>query len=496
MGRAARSRALWSTTAAVLLAAASVAWRASGPPATASPAEAPAIVWREPVATSLDVSGMRIAVAASDGVLVALTVTGEGDASAGPTRVQTSTDGIGWADAAPLDGVALSDVVATGEGFVAAGTTVVEGTTTPAVATSPNGTDWSVVELDGGPFGGYARDVGVTPLGILVGGARERGDNARLPAAWLSTDGQSWQAIEPDAFDLGGITVYPVSGVSVHEVGSAGSAAVLVGQFGDEGGPFEMRSWSSTDGVTWTLMPGLGEVIVFTRGLASGPPGAVLVADSDDPTADYYASFAWHTADGGSWDDRVSLPGLPDSDEVVVSDVAFGDPGFVAVGDDRTDWEAGSDRRPSLWLSPDGRTWQQVPQDELAGPALGPDASADLVVHDDGSWYVFGWTKPDGESTPVLWRGEATGSATPTPTPTATPEPTTATAEPTATSSPDETASTPTAVPAGDEDQAGAGSWGPVAALAAVAAAVAVAVGVIVSRQRASQRPLHDPEKP
>jgi Tol biopolymer transport system component len=136
---------------------------------------------------------------------------------------------------------------------------------------------------------------------------------------------------------------------------------------------------------TWIERPGTGDSVNL---VTAGGPGLVAMGSDVDG-----APLAWASPDGASWE-RVPDRGLGTGD---IFDVAAGPGGLVAVG---TPCE-GCPFDGILWTSEDGRTWDRTADDPALGDALvegiaaaGPGFVA--VGGWNGAWFSadgVGWTR-------------------------------------------------------------------------------------------------------
>lgn len=356
--------------------------------------------WQEPLAVDLGVDQSWLALASGPAGLVAVSTNSvEDDAM---TDVLISDDGEVWEAAATLEGLRLHDVTADGPGYVAVGSEQTAAGLAPVVATSPDRRAWDVQHLPGGTgevYGVASTSVGLVAVGA-VGVVVAFGD-PELPsdaAAWHSPDGETWTAVPTDQFEP--------DGNDLREVVETGAGLLTIGHtMGGMDVPGALLAWRSDDGLAWVpaSSPSPGEPVLL-GGAAAGAAGAVVTGNGDPFRPD-----AWVTADGQAWQGS-SLSTLQDSGSSFVTDVASDGVGFVAVGDDVV-FDPGlgpATSRASIWTSPDGVSWRQVPQDDLAGPALlERGARASLVVHHEGRWLVFGTTTGASEDDlqPLLWVG-------------------------------------------------------------------------------------------
>ena len=134
--------------------------------------------------------------------------------------------------------------------------------------------------------------------------------------------------------------------------------------------------------------------------VADGGPGLIAVGiDSSGGDAD---GAVWVSADGTAWS-RVGAPELEGPDAQGLADLAVGPQGIVAVGFD----SAAGDIDAAAWYSVDGLTWERVNRDGFAhegheevqavlGTPFGFVAAGFEVIGREADAAV--WTSPDGRS--------------------------------------------------------------------------------------------------
>ena len=189
-----------------------------------------------------------------------------------------------------------------------------------------------------------------------------------------------------------------VAGVSGASITAAGPGFVAVGTSTLSDSDGDAVVWTSTDGITWSLLPANsavfgGEGHQWMHGVAKGGPGVVAVGSDDGRAA------VWTSSDGRTWS-RVP------HDETVFGEsgsrmlsVTAGGPGLVAVGSD--------DRLGvAVWTSPDGLTWSRVPHDDAVFGGERDVFMMDVAAAGPGLVAVGGvgglaaiWTSADG----LIW---------------------------------------------------------------------------------------------
>lgn len=205
---------------------------------------------------------------------------------------------------------------------------------------------------------------------------------------WTSTDGVSWSLVPHDESVFGG-----EGRQWIHSVAQGGPGLVAVGSNDDTA-----AVWTSPDGITWSQVPydreAFGESGSTIMSVTAGGPGLVAVGMDDRRVA-----AVWTSEDGKTWsriphDDTV----FGGARDVFMMDVAAAGPGLVAVG--------GGGDLAAIWTSPDGITWSRVPlDDDLAGvesssivsvTAGGPGVVAVGTVVEASNQPAAVWTSIDG----------------------------------------------------------------------------------------------------
>jgi hypothetical protein len=316
-----------------------------------------------------------------------------GDADSG----WLSADGIGWAQ---IKGTTFSDDVAVsvaGDGgthlvVVAsddAGVNVYLGalSTASTVPTSPSPSPSAGPPLGSGPAPGADalaawQQVTGTPIAdasadsTMTGAARlgtgvvavgARGDR---PSAWFSPDGRSWQAAPVQA------SLAP--GSLLLKVASSGHLAVATGSVLARDGSQQTRSWTSTDGLHWTLQPvapDLAGAFVQDLRFLDGRWYAVGQLTAGDASS---SPAIWTSVDGSHW--------------AVARDAAFaslplGVPiqGITSSGSRLLAWEVYGDGAVAILRSSDGRAWVRVRDPAVMTPTpLAPEYTVEALAIEGG----------------------------------------------------------------------------------------------------------------
>jgi hypothetical protein len=341
--------------------------------------------------------------------LVAIGSWDRGENGGSFAAVWTSADGITW-DRLPLEAEVFGDgwiygltshgseLVATGayraEDDIETGTSYVG---TAAVWTSPDGLTWSRILLDKATFGVAILEDVVSLGGVLVVGGQvcsgepfiDENPDCRA-AMWTSPDGVEWTNAYTDA-DTGG---------DVEGLATVPGGVVAVGSCcGDQ--PLSSAVWFSPDGRSWTRIE---DAAVFGDSkmthVAAG--GSAVVALGR--TASSFEPVVWTSSDGSSWKrvDGVDIP--TDVGQLIAVEGTFL---LVSRGPEGL----------SVWVSPDGVSWEQHLVEEGAAEAQIEDLAVGgpglvAVGHEDGFRGVIWVSPPDGvpvEETTTTTTTEPTG---------------------------------------------------------------------------------------
>jgi hypothetical protein len=205
-----------------------------------------------------------------------------------------------------------------------------------------SGTPLDTTKLPEGPM--RVGSVVEGPTGLLaLGGYGAACGPIRVPAMWISSDGVSWRFVSM-ATAFGGGSVMDI------EAGSAGYIAT--GDFGDT--VATPAVWTSTDGLSWHRV-----------NVAAKAFGGLVVNDATAFAAGYVIAGAVPSGSGNG------CGGLP----------------FMT---------------PSLWWSPDGRTWSRA---KVPGTTNATDATMRVLRISDHALYAFepgdgnaAWTSTDGQT--------------------------------------------------------------------------------------------------
>jgi len=177
------------------------------------------------------------------------------------------------------------------------------------------------------------------------------------PATWTSPDGIVWQrAWLGEGFELTTDVWNNVPTQPMHAtVQGPDGGLVAVGAMLDQDGESTAAVWTSTDGSTWDRIdptsPVFGQKTTMTD-VTWGSDGYVAVGTEDEITP-----AIWTSPDGHSWT-RVDISNQPFDYISSLGSVAALDAGYVTVGPQGfIDAPGGV---VTVWTSPDGATWDRV----------------------------------------------------------------------------------------------------------------------------------------
>jgi hypothetical protein len=241
--------------------------------------------------------------------------------------------------------------------------------------------------LDGVILGGP----GVIAWGRIPTPGRNRFVDAA--AVFLSADGMTWTS-RPILAGVG-----PNDTSDLWHVAAGNGIVVAVGGVccTEEG----RAIWWSPDGVDWTraaLPPAVTAVEISD--LAVGPAGFIGVGIDGSDAA------IITSRDGATWE-RVQAGGAG-LDAGGLQDIAVDGEGFIAAG-----WvDDGQTFDGALWRSPDGRSWERLPDAGFAGP---DDVILGRVVPFRGGYWLSGMQGPHEERVQCEQLLGLVGSIDPTP---------------------------------------------------------------------------------
>ena len=236
----------------------------------------------------------------------------------------TSPDGRSWTPhggvtgGAPVSPPTERMLLASGPaGLVAAASTLA-----PAVATSVDGVDWSVLPEADFPAGFVINDLRGTSTGYVAGGLWVAGDSHWDPGTLWSPDGRAWtpSTVLPTTSRLPVASGLAMASSGPREPMSAVTALVagrdgLVAIGWDMAPPGTGLWWQSSDGRTWHPVPGyppLGLAPCAGHGCSLQPDG-ILVGDGTRMVALRGGpdAAAWVSSDGQAWRQLAMTGSLP-----------------------------------------------------------------------------------------------------------------------------------------------------------------------------------------
>jgi hypothetical protein len=203
-----------------------------------------------------------------------------------------------------------------------------------------------------------------------------------------SPDGGKWTVLAIGA-------EAPFTNLQIGRVAATPSGLVAVGTIGEQDchndstpnrvcDPATVMVWTSTDGRTWD---GMGNEAIFGEAtitdVAYGPHGLVAVGNTG-----FLKPAMWTSADGTAWTRLDSLGPqfggailsaiMSDADRYILSG-SVGDPPCGVVGC--------YSFIPTIWTSPDGRSWSKASMEQPKGPAQ--DAGRVYVTR--AGFLAVGW---------------------------------------------------------------------------------------------------------
>ena len=236
--------------------------------------------------------------------------------------------------------------------------------------------------------------VALAAIGVVAAVASrvpETGSDAGAPLG-AGAEGLSWKAVTGEE-DLGG-----PGDQLINRVATDGSQLIAVGASG-RSRDSDAAVWHSTDGVTWKQVsdrdlraPGdqVAWGVAFSEDLIVAAGSENVGGDSD--------AVVWASRDGVKWTRVRAKEELGGEGDQLISRVAVGDQGFVAVGSDRVAGECSA----AAWISADGKRWTQAPQDDpdLGGP--GRQEMRGVAVAND-QIVAVGSDESSGTSDAAVW---------------------------------------------------------------------------------------------
>ena len=305
-------------------------------------------------------------------------------------KVWSSPDGTTWSrleDDEIFDGAVLRRVEAFDGGVVALGT---QGRKLVGWH-SPDGIEWARTTIDkvGKGIELFPNAVTDGPAGLIAVASLVSQDliGQRF---YASSDGQTWQEIDPPAETAPGMFV---SLESTDDEYLAVARPLFT--------PGTDLYWRSVDGISWETFDGPADGALHD--LAIGADGTFVAAGQ---LADSFTSAIWRAQELGSWDLVYSAPSTKETEERLDL-IGVGGPGFLAGGITSAcpDQPTRSCPVASILASEDGREWRALGvEDGVPGPlhrtapsaiASNGDTTVLLAWHEDRPSEV--WTPPSGQ---------------------------------------------------------------------------------------------------
>jgi hypothetical protein len=214
-------------------------------------------------------------------------------------------------------------------------------------------------------------------------------------AAWLSTDGRAWEAVESAGF-------HDPAEIRISAVVPWRNGFVAVGHVGSLVGAIRAAFWVSDDGRTWRRVADSPDFADSRAVYLAVSEGVLVAVGAAGDAKRSTGAVTWRATDPDRWERSPTDEVL---DGAVMNAVAAGPQGFVAVGNDA------DSQRAVAWRSDDGMTWTRAPEAsalenyglriEMRAVAWTP---AGYVA---GGHLLFGtqfpaavvWTSPDG----LIW---------------------------------------------------------------------------------------------
>jgi len=362
--------------------------------------------------------------------------------TASPVPTPASAD-LSWSEVAlspdAFDGAVVMRVVA-GPGLVVAfGRDRL--TLDPVVWTSPDGRSWTRRSEPPDVFGGGVPDAAVvTARGVIALGWGPDPASGRREI-WTSPDGIAWTRDPSASARLGrGELSFTAHGDTVVAAGTIGSSGVFLrstdlvhwvdlsespvvdpdrgslivstgsGFVGLTTGEQRLTAWSSQDALAWTET---GSIPYAWAGVAASTADGLVMLGDDNATGTTTGS-AWWSPDGRSWQ---AVPDLSDGAmRDFRSTLLAIDGGVVGLAVAAEPAADGTAAMPVVVASRDLRTWQRLP---FPQPDLVVTSWRDLAVAVDGHVLVLGWDAVAGRVRG--WEGSFATAPAGGPSPAATP---------------------------------------------------------------------------
>jgi hypothetical protein len=348
--------------------------------------------WRRSGGSWTALSDLSSPLLSFSGKFVDLTTSAEGFVALGWAQSSTGTgtpifasrDGTTWVVEATVP-------VAAGERFVPTGVTavggrlfvtggsVVGGATEGRILVWDRG-EWTKIDPRASGMAGSGETqvatVAYRQVGFVAGGVAKRGD-LEVPAAWVSSDGITWQRLPDSAVPT------PAGGGAIHKIVAAGNRFVAAGN--SRSGPL---LWTSSDGRRWAAVdaPKKRYQAAWANAHVAATPTTTVLSLSGEGIADAYRRGA-----SGSWSVIDKPPAFPGATggNAELHGVAASPTKLVAIGQDARG-------KPLVLTSGNTRSWTRAP---LADPR----ARLVAVSHGRGRFAIAGWRLVDGRARVALW---------------------------------------------------------------------------------------------
>ncbi len=317
--------------------------------------------------------------AGEHGIAVGCRPTRDGQGCVAPAIMATGPGG--WTSLA-LNGdagqIALAAVAAGPGGFVAVGHERGPGVdaygnkaTTGVALASTDGLTWRRAPDQASLAGKKMNDVVARPGGGWIAIGANAGVSVYTGfETWSSMDGLTWTLIDSDPdVDVTGVTSY-------------GDGLVAWGDGCLDACPrTPLFIWTSPDGTDWVRtpdQPSLAEA--GTVAMVGLPVGALAVGTSSDAD-DVEVGTAWQSERAATWRRRA----LPDGSDHVTFALAAGRDALLAVGAE----PRGDDVVWRTWTSADGTAWDRLPQAMLDAGSM-PRVPRPVLAADGRSFVLIG----------------------------------------------------------------------------------------------------------
>jgi hypothetical protein len=220
------------------------------------------------------------------------------------------------------------------------------------------------------------------------------GPDGHVPAAWATSDAQSWRALP-----LTSATGYGAQAELVMAAADGPRVAAYGQAFGGAHSNPRPTLWvGTTAGLVeheqpFTLLGG-EDAIATDAEAARG--GTFLLAGAFDGASGRYGAAIWKSADGARWTRDADAPGLASAsgEQTFARGATAAVDGFVLLG---SSLGAGARTEPLAWTSSDGASWRRIAlpsTDSATASAAACDAAGCTVLGNTASadQHVICWT--------------------------------------------------------------------------------------------------------